>query len=140
VRAREAAKRTSCGLVTGFISSCCAQVNVRRMAFEPGDICLIRVSQIRFTQVAEESTPLDYLHEVDPAEVAITVRGSSRRIKIMRLRPANIRLIHRRLKLPQLLLALSSKYHHEKKRKGHALTRSLYIRPIRCSRLVDAGQ
>ena len=43
------------------------------------------------------------------AELAITVRGSSRRIKIMRFRPANIRLINRRLNLPRLLLALSSK-------------------------------
>jgi hypothetical protein len=30
------------------------------------------------------------------AGLAITVRGSSRRIKIMRFRPANIRLINRR--------------------------------------------
>ena len=42
------------------------------------------------------------------AGLAITVRGSSRRIKIMRFRPANIRLINRRWKLPRLLLALSS--------------------------------
>jgi hypothetical protein len=42
------------------------------------------------------------------AEFAITVRGSSRRIKIMRLRPANIRLINRRSLLRRLLLALSS--------------------------------
>jgi hypothetical protein len=41
--------------------------------------------------------------------LAITVRGSSRRIMIMRFRPANIRLINRRLKLPRLLLALSSR-------------------------------
>ena len=40
--------------------------------------------------------------------LAITVRGSSRRIMIMRFRPANIRLINRRLNLPRLLLALSS--------------------------------
>jgi len=40
--------------------------------------------------------------------LAITVRGSSRRIMIMRFRPANIRLINRRSKLPRLLLALSS--------------------------------
>ena len=42
------------------------------------------------------------------AGLATTVRGSSRRIKIMRFRPANIRLINRRWKLPRLLLALSS--------------------------------
>jgi integrase len=40
--------------------------------------------------------------------LATLVRGSSRRIKIMRFRPANIRLINRRLKLPRLLLAQSS--------------------------------
>src|SRR3982074_2668736 len=53
---------------------------------------------------------------------------------IMRSRPANIRLINRRLKLPRLLLALSSR-----KRKDNykniptdfaALTRSLPIRPM----------
>ena len=43
------------------------------------------------------------------AGLATTVRGSSRRIKIMRFRPANIRLINRRSNLPRLLLALSSK-------------------------------
>ena len=43
------------------------------------------------------------------AGLATTVRGSSRRITIMRFRPANIRLINRRLNLPRLLLALSSK-------------------------------
>jgi hypothetical protein len=42
------------------------------------------------------------------AGFAITVRGSSRRIMIMRFRPANIRLINRRSKLLRLLLALSS--------------------------------
>jgi hypothetical protein len=36
------------------------------------------------------------------------LRGSSRRITIMRFRPANIRLIDRRSNLPRLLLALSS--------------------------------
>jgi hypothetical protein len=40
--------------------------------------------------------------------LAITVRGSSRRIMIMPFRPANIRLINRRSNLPRLLLALSS--------------------------------
>ena len=67
--------------------------------------------------------------------LAITVRGSSRRIMIMRFRPANIRLINRRLKLPRLLLALSSR-----KRKDNykniptdfaVLTRSLHIRATR---------
>src|SRR5208337_495642 len=43
------------------------------------------------------------------AGLATLVRGSSRRIKIMRFRPANIRLINRRSNLPRLLLALSSK-------------------------------
>jgi transposase len=40
--------------------------------------------------------------------LAITVGGSSRRIMIMRSRPANTRLINRRSNLPRLLLALSS--------------------------------
>jgi len=40
--------------------------------------------------------------------LATLVRGSSRRITIMRFRPANIRLINRRSYLPRLLLALSS--------------------------------
>jgi thiol-disulfide isomerase/thioredoxin len=43
------------------------------------------------------------------AGLALTVRGSSRRIMIMRFRPANIRLINRRSILPGLLLALCSK-------------------------------
>jgi hypothetical protein len=42
------------------------------------------------------------------AGLATLVRGSSRRIKIMRFRPANIRLINRRPNLPRLLLPLSS--------------------------------
>jgi len=42
------------------------------------------------------------------AGLAILVRGSSRRIMIVRFRPANIRLINRRSNLPRLLLALSS--------------------------------
>ena len=41
------------------------------------------------------------------AGLATLVRGSSRRIMIMRFRPANIRLINRRSHLPRLLLALS---------------------------------
>ena len=70
----------------------------------------------------------------DRLGLAITVRGSSRRIMIMRFRPANIRLINRRLKLPRLLLALSSR-----KRKDNykntptdlaVLTASLHIRPM----------
>ena len=67
------------------------------------------------------------------ARLANLVRGSSRRIMIMRFRPANIRLINRRLKLPRLLLALSSR-----KRKDNyknptdfaVLTGSLHIRAI----------
>jgi hypothetical protein len=42
------------------------------------------------------------------AGLATLVRGSSRRITIMRFRPANIRLINRRSNLPRLLLALCS--------------------------------
>jgi hypothetical protein len=48
------------------------------------------------------------LYATGSAGLAILVRGSSRRIKIMRFRPANIRLINRRPLLPRLLLALSS--------------------------------
>jgi hypothetical protein len=65
--------------------------------------------------------------------LAITVRGSSRRIMIMRFRPANIRLINRRSKLLRLLLALSSgkeNANHQNKPIDLAqLTRSLHIRP-----------
>ena len=48
------------------------------------------------------------LYATGTAGLAPLVRGSSRRIKIMRFRPANIRLINRRSNLPRLLLALSS--------------------------------
>jgi hypothetical protein len=48
------------------------------------------------------------LYATGPAGLAILVRGSSRRIKIMRFRSANIRLINRRSKLLWLLLALPS--------------------------------
>ena len=48
------------------------------------------------------------LYATGTAGLALLVRGSSRRIKIMRFRPANIRLINRRSKLPRLLLALPS--------------------------------
>jgi len=64
-------------------------------------------------------------------ELALTVRGSSRRIMIMRFRPANIRLINRRSNLPRLLLALSSGKENGKYKNNpdHAkLTRSLHIR------------
>jgi hypothetical protein len=64
--------------------------------------------------------------------LAITVRGNSRRIMIMRFRPANIRLINRRSKLLRLLLALSSgkeNTNHQIKPIDLAqLTRSLHIR------------
>ena len=49
------------------------------------------------------------LYATGSAGLATLVRGSSRRIKIMRFRPANIRLINRRSKLLWLLLALPSK-------------------------------
>ena len=66
--------------------------------------------------------------------LAITVRGSSRRIMIMRFRPANIRLINRRSKLLRLLLALSSgkaKTTTKTTPPIRGLTRSLHIRPMR---------
>jgi hypothetical protein len=136
---------------------------------------LVWVRQLRFKQVAQESTRLDDLHEVEhtgervkrleqaiaeavklaspalqevvknlqalrgiaqisavtiaselgeenprmlyatgSAGLATLVRGSSPRIKIMRSRPANIRLINRRPNLPRLLLALSSEKGNDK--------------------------
>ena len=48
------------------------------------------------------------LYATGPAGLATLVRGSSRRITIMRFRPANIRWINRRSNLPRLRLALSS--------------------------------
>ena len=69
--------------------------------------------------------------------LAITVRGSSRRIMIMRFRPANIRLINRRSNLPRLLLALSSKNNNNDKNNptdSGELTRSLHIRANHSSR------
>jgi hypothetical protein len=66
------------------------------------------------------------------AGLAATVRGSSRRIMIMRFRPANIRLINRRSNLPRLLLALSSGNNKSndksKPTNSQTLTRSLHIR------------
>ena len=86
------------------------------------------------------------LYATGSAGLAPLVRGSSRRIKIMRFRPANIRLINRRSNLPRLLLALPSidgksngnnKYNPTD---AQGLTGSLHIRavpeftwPLRCS-------
>ncbi len=73
--------------------------------------------------------------------LAITVRGSSRRIMIMRFRPANIRLINRRSNLPRLLLALSSgKSKNNDNDKNNpidsaGLTGSLHIRPTHSTNL-----
>jgi hypothetical protein len=66
-------------------------------------------------------------------ELALTVRGSSRRIMIMRFQPANIRLINRRSNLPRLLLALSSGNDNYKSNPTDLaeLTRSLHIRANR---------
>jgi hypothetical protein len=74
------------------------------------------------------------LYATGPAGLATLVRGSSRRIKIMRFRPANIRLINRRSKLPRLLLALPSKNGKDNNNDKNnptdvqELTRSLHIR------------
>jgi hypothetical protein len=67
--------------------------------------------------------------------LALTVRGSSRRIMIMRSRPANIRLINRRQNLPRLLLALCSRKNNcqNKPTEVAALTGSLHIRANRSS-------
>jgi hypothetical protein len=74
--------------------------------------------------------------------LAITVRGSSRRIMIMRFRPANIRLINRRSKLLRLLLVLSSgkqNANHQNNPTDLAqLTRSLHIRPMHSLRIIYA--
>jgi hypothetical protein len=50
-------------------------------------------------------------------EPAPLVRGSSRRITIMRFRPANIRVINRRENLPRPRLALPSKSEKKKEEK-----------------------
>ena len=56
----------SCELVTGWVSFYCALVTVLRPELEPWThLHLIWVSQIRFSQLAQESTRLDYLHEVE---------------------------------------------------------------------------
>ena len=74
------------------------------------------------------------------AGLAKLVRGSSRRIMIMRFRPANIRLINRRSNLPRLLLALCST---RRKNNGNSknnpmnsqeLTGSLHIRTLKAFR------
>jgi hypothetical protein len=74
--------------------------------------------------------------------LAITVRGSSRRIMIMRFRPADIRLINRRSKLLRLLLALSSGKGNDNYKSNPIdpaeLTRSLHIRPMHSLRIICA--
>ncbi len=79
------------------------------------------------------------LYATGPAGLATLVRGSSRRIKIMRFRPANIRRINRRSNLPRLRLALPSKNSKSNDNDknnptdAQALTGSLHIRafPLR---------
>jgi len=74
------------------------------------------------------------LYATGSAGLAPLVRGSSRRITIMRFRPANIRLINRRSNLPRLLLALFSKNgkSNNNDKNNHSnvqeLTGSLHIR------------
>ena len=72
--------------------------------------------------------------------LAITVRGSSRRIMIMRFRPANIRLINRRSKLLRLLLALSSgnKKQRQPQKQPHSFRRVDTVTPYQANILVDA--
>ena len=65
VRAREAASRISCERVTGSASFYCARVSVRPRSETWTHLYLIWVSQIRFMQMAQEATRLDYLHEVE---------------------------------------------------------------------------
>ena len=74
------------------------------------------------------------------AGLAITVRGSSRRIMIMRFRPANIRLINRRSKLLRLLLALSSgknKDNDNEKNQPHRFRRVDTVTPYQGNALVE---
>jgi len=74
--------------------------------------------------------------------LAITVRGSSRRIMIMRFRPANIRLINRRSNLPRLLLALSSgksKNNENDKKQPHRLRRVDSVTPYQGKSLIEPG-
>jgi hypothetical protein len=76
------------------------------------------------------------LYATGTAGLATLVRGSSRRIMIMRFRPANIRLINRRSLLPRLLLALLSKNGKSNNNGKNnptdalALTGSLHIRAL----------
>jgi hypothetical protein len=62
----------------------------------------------------------------------------------MRFRPANIRLINRRSKLPRLLLALSSRKDKSSDNDKNnptdfaVLTRSLHIRPMHSSKVASA--
>jgi len=83
-------------------------------------------------------------HEGEPSESLCdrlsrtrdTSQRQLRRIKIMRFRPANIRLINRRSNLPRLLLPLSSKNikRNRKDKNGptdsQTLTGSLHIRDL----------
>src|SRR5215831_17293468 len=63
------------------------------------------------------------------AGLAVVVRGSSRRIMIMRFRPANISLINRRHYLPRLLLTLSSfEKNDQRTLTGHYI--SMYVLPV----------
>jgi len=79
------------------------------------------------------------LYATGSAGLATLVRGSSRRIMIMRLRHANIRLINRRSKLPRLLLALPSENGKNNSNDkdnpidAQALTGSLHISASGCS-------
>jgi hypothetical protein len=65
-------------------------------------------NRVSSSQARKKGNPRN-LYATGSAGLATLVRGSSRRITIMRFRPANIRLINRRSNLPRLLLALSSK-------------------------------
>ena len=69
--------------------------------------------------------------------LAITVRGSSRRIMIMRFRPANIRLINRRQNLPRLLLALCSAKGKANKNNPHRIRGVDRVTPYQALALID---
>jgi len=69
--------------------------------------------------------------------LAITVRGSSRRIMIVRFRPANIRLINRRSKLLQLLLALSSGNNKSNNKTNSPIAQVDTVTPYQADALIE---
>jgi transposase len=119
-------------------------VGLLRASFRPpGFICAVRslwrhrssLIQMAAEHVLHMQKALDQMN-LQIHRVLNDITGvSSRRIMIMRFRPANIRLINRRSKLLRLLLALSSRKDKSSDNDKNnptdfaVLTRSLHIRP-----------